>query len=212
MGNLEQVDNFWLNQIKNGKSVDFDFVENLDDEDSFLRIVFSIINTQGGDILVGVNSKLKIRGVVPKNVVEKLEHLASENNICKMLEFHTLYIERFALVRVKVFQSIQKLPFLQNGNKRFYLRIGKEIILANKIILRLWRMQKEEKSFDCVEMKIQGKELMEFFLLNKKVTLSKLYNAVSFIKKDVDRQVACLLYYDKIAITTENGRIYYVLK
>lgn len=119
MGDLEQVEEDWNNRIKTGKNAQFDFVLNLDDEDSLLKIITAFANSDGGDLLIGINNKSKIIGLSPERAIEDLETLITKNKLSEKIQLHSLYIGHHIVLRIQVFKSSTKHSLIEQGKKYF---------------------------------------------------------------------------------------------
>jgi len=205
MGNLEQLEKNWFQLIKEGKSSQFDFVENTDDLPLILQIVSSFANSEGGDLLIGVNEKSKLIGVSPEEVKSELSKLFTYKDLKTIVSFHTLYISHIILLRIKVGVAKNKIGILEAQQNNFYYRVEGNTVLANKIILRFWRMTEKTFQDDCSQVSFD--HLLSIIEKEQLLSLSKMYKKSSLSKKEVDRSVSCLLFKNKVSIQVENGKI-----
>ncbi len=212
MGDLEQLDKDWLQLIKKGRNEKFDFVENTNDSSLILRIISSFVNSEGGNLLIGVNNKLKIIGVSPQEMILELTDLFKDYSLLNNIEFHTIYISHYILLRINVVSSTEKIALFENGKKNFYYRIGQTIVLANKIILRYWRMKSSPKTLNCNAENMEV--LLTLFSYGKQLSLAKMYKETktSLTKKEVDHAVSCLLYIRKLSILFHDDTVFFKTK
>ncbi len=205
MGDLEQIGDNWSQLIKEGKNISFDFVKNTDDLASILRIVSSFANTEGGSLLVGVNEKSKLTGVSPQEIITELNELFVGNHLDDIVEFHTLYISHYILVRIQIIKSSKKRKIIEDNLNTFYCRIGENSIQANKIILRYWRMKAVQVMEDCTPENMNI--LFALIEASSPLSLAKMYKGTSLSNKEVDQTISCLLFRKKVKISVKNEKI-----
>ena len=205
MGDLEQIEKNWSQLIKNGKNSSFDYVKDTDNLDSILRIVSSFANTDGGDLLIGINEKSKLIGVSPEEIKPELSNLFTTKDLKSIVSFHTLYISHIILLRIEVGVAKNKIGILEGQQKNFYYRVGGSTVLANKIILRFWRMTENSFQVDCSQENLD--HLFSLIEREHHLSLSKMYKKSTLSKNEVDRSVSCLLFKNRISVQVEEGKI-----
>ncbi len=210
MGDLEQVNKDWSLVLKNGMNEKNHFIPNIEDEALLVQIISSFANTTGGDLFVGVNEKSKIIGVNPHEVIGELQDLFTENDLSDIVEYHTLYISHFILIRIHVAESLKKKAIIESEKNVLYFRIKGQIVRANKVVLRYWRMNSNPSEVNCKSKNID----LWYELVKSKslISLAKMYKESPFSNKEVDQIVSCLLYKSRLNFVFREGQILFESK
>jgi predicted HTH transcriptional regulator len=168
---------------------------NLSDPFEIAQILSSFANTNGGNLLVGVNGNGKIKGVNP---VEELQLVTIALELyCKPIvlfsteiwnEGHKLVFD----VRVESSKTKPHTAHNSDGKRAIYTRVGKESVVANKIQTRVWS---KLANFKKKEVLLTEKEtsFMRLIESNEKTTLSMLYRNSDLSMKEVDDLLVFLI-------------------
>jgi len=176
------------------------------EEIEFARKITSLNNTSGGKLLIGINEKGKVIGVYPKDELENIPIVIA--NFCSnSLNFSSEVIEfKNKLIVILTIQKTLKTAALSKDNTLdYYYRIEQNTYIANKIIEKLWRFERDKPIVSpCT---IEDEKLVLIHANNH--TLSQLYTRTKLTKSVVDLTISWLLFTKKIKmILLENQVIY----
>lgn len=180
------------------------------EEIEFARKITSLNNSSGGKLLIGINEKGKVVGVYPKDELENIPIVIA--NFCSnSLKFISEVVEiKNKLIVVLTIQKTTKIAALSNDKTlEYYYRIEHNTYIANKIIEKLWRFERDKTGVSPCSTEEQ-----ELVLRNvNNHTLSQLYTYTKLPKSVVDIAVSWLLFTKKIKmILMENQVIYQHLR
>jgi predicted HTH transcriptional regulator len=134
--------------IAQGENEHLDFKFNISDSRKIARSLVSFANTGGGTLLIGVRDNGSIAGIRSDEEIFMIE--AAANMYSKpeiMLEVQEWHITDKTILEISIPEGTQK-PYLSlNENERWmaYIRFHDKNILANSIMLDVWRRKQGEK-------------------------------------------------------------------
>ncbi len=176
------------------------------EEIEFARKITSLNNTSGGKLLIGINEKGKVTGVFPKDELENIPIVIA--NFCShSLKFisEVIEIKNKLIVVLTIQKTIKIAAICKDKTLVYYYRIEHNTYIANKIIEKLWRFEREKPEVSPCSMEEQ--ELVLSHANNH--TLSQLYTNTKLSKSVVDVTISWLLFSKKIKmILMENQVIY----
>ena len=176
------------------------------EEIEFARKITSLNNTSGGKLLIGINEKGKVIGVYPKDELENIPVVLA--NFCSnILHYSSETIEiKNKLIVVLTIEKTRKIAALTCDNSyKNYFRIDTTICIANKIIEKLWRYEREVSP--VAPSTLEEQEIV--FSEANNHTLSQIYTYTKLSKSVVDITISWLLYSKKIQMTFQDKYIIY---
>ncbi|MEX1191734.1 MAG: ATP-binding protein [Brumimicrobium sp.] len=200
--------------INEGEHQTQDFKFRVDDAQKIARTLAAFANTSGGRLLIGVKDNGKVVGVNPEEEFHVIQGAASvfckpEVDILTKIHQH----DHKLVLEVNVLESEKKPVRAKDdeGNWKTYVRREDHTLLANKILIGVWKLQKKETS------RPQKFDEDEQLLLNtiknaEKITLSKLYRYTKLKKSLVDRLLILFITWDLITMTISEEGTFYSLK
>lgn len=200
-------------KIYKGEGVNQDFKFRIDDQKKIARTLVAFANTDGGSLLIGVKDNGKISGVNPEEEYYMIEGAADlytrqpvqfESKIWK--EGHHLVLE---IVVPK--SSIKHQAVDEDGRWRSYVRVEDHTLLGNKILTRIWKLEKDgvnrPESFDDITLNFI-KLVKEF----QPVSISQLYKRSKLQLRKVDQMLAVLVFWNIIQMNmSETGTTYSIV-
>lgn len=172
----------------------------------FAKKITSLNNTSGGKLLIGINEKGKVVGVYPKDELENIPFVIA--NICsKSLIFNSEILEiKNKLIIVLTIQKTDKIATLSKDKTlAYYYRIEQNIVIANKIIEKLWRFERDKPSISPCSTEEQALVIQHCH----NQTLSQLYNYTKLPKSVVDITISWLLFCKKIKMVFQENLMTY---
>ena len=161
--------------ISEGENQQLDFKYSITDSRKIARTLTSFSNTDGGRLLIGVRDNGSIAGIRSEEeiyMVDTAAHLFCRPEINYSLKQHISGGK--TILEVEVFRGTRR-PYQvkdEEGRWLAYFRHGDQNLLANRVLLQVWR--KEEKK-QGVKVRFGEAEntLLDYLGKNGSVTLSK---------------------------------------
>lgn len=200
--------------IREGEHQTQDFKFRVDDAKKIARTLAAFANTDGGRLLIGVKDNGKVVGVFPEEEFHIIQGAAEM--YCKpIIAFETkVWQDDHKLVlEVYVPPSDQK-PHKakdESGNWKTYVRRKDHTLLANKILIGVWK--KAKKSTSRPQKFAEEEQL--FLQLIKELapaTLSKLYRNSDLKKSAIDHLLIQFISWDIVSMDITSEGTFYSLK
>ena len=134
--------------IKQGEHQQLDFKFEISDAEKIARTLSAFANTNGGKLLIGV----KDNGVI-KGIASDEEYFMLENAAQRLCQPEVFFTSKEWIVDGKKVLEIE-VPFSQlyphrapdhHGNYKAYVRVNDENLLANGVLMKVWKKQKLKK-------------------------------------------------------------------
>lgn len=201
--------------IKQGEHQQLDFKFRIDDFKKIARTMAAFANTDGGSLLIGVKDNGKVTGIDPTEEIHMIE-AAAEMYCSPKLPFSSkVWQEDMKLVLEIVVEKSGQTIFHakdEEGRWKVYVRRHDHTLLANKILLLVWKFQKSEQQRP---EKIGEEEtaLLGIIADNEPVTLSQLYKFSKLPKQRIDKLLALFICWDLVQMEmSETGTFYSTVK
>ena len=182
--------------IKEGEHQTLDFKFRIDDSKKIARTLAAFANTDGGRLLIGVKDNGKIAGTDPTEEIHMIE--AAAEMYCKpKVSFESrVWQEDMRLVlEIVVPKMIGETPVSapdEDGRWKVFVRRHDHTLLANKILLAVWKYQKKGESkpekFDTEET-----ALLQLIAEKHPLTLSQMYKYSGLSKAKIDHILVLLI-------------------
>jgi predicted HTH transcriptional regulator len=184
--------------IQQGEHQQLDFKFQISDSKKIARTLCAFANTDGGRLLIGVKDNGKVAGVNPEEELHMIE-AAAEMYCSPPLTFSKrVWKEDMKLVlEIQVEQS-EQLPVMARDEEnrwRAYVRRKDHTLLANKIILQIWKFNQSE-TIQPAKMGDEETQLLKLIATEGEVTLSKIYRISKLPKGKIDRLIALFVYWE----------------
>ena len=133
---------YLLSLIREGEHQQQDFKYRVADASKLAKSVSAFANTDGSRLLIGVRDDGQIAGVRSEEEIFMMHQAAYK--FCKpeaSIKFDTYHIDGRTIVIATVPPSVKRpvCALDEEGNKRAYIRIADENIVASPVHLALWR-------------------------------------------------------------------------
>ena len=199
--------------IQEGEHQQQDFKFRIDDSKKIARTLVAFANTDGGRLLIGVKDNGKIAGVDPTEEIHMIEAAVDMYSKPK-LEFQSrVWQEDMKLVLEISIEKTANRPVLaldEEGKWKAYVRRKDHTLLANKILLSTWKLER----FDQKRPQKIGEEetqLLNIIDQNPQITLSKIYRLSSLDKSNIDRLLPLFICWNLVSMEmNENGTFYQI--
>jgi hypothetical protein len=200
--------------IREGEHQQQDFKFRIDDSKKIARTLSAFANTDGGRLLIGVKDNGKITGVDPVEELHMIEAAADMYCSPKLRFESRVWQEDMRLIlEIIVERSVGELIYSKDeeGKWKVYVRRKDHTLLANKILLGVWkeRLKKQGRpeKFGDEEQKV-----LRLLLDEAPLTLSQIYKSSGLKKNLVDRMLVRFICWELVEMEMTEGGTFYSLK
>ena len=201
--------------IREGEHQTQDFKFRVDDSKKIARTLAAFANTDGGRLLIGVKDNGKVVGVNPEEEFHVIQGAASL--YCKpeltvktqiMQDDHKLVLE----VTVDEVENKPIKALDDEGIWKTYVRREDHTLLASKILIGVWKMQKNKiatpQTFDENEQLV-----LQTIKEAGQITLSKLYRVTQLKKRYIDKLMVLFVSWEVVNMSiTPSGTFFSIVK
>jgi len=197
--------------IREGEHQTQDFKFRIDDSKKIARTLAAFANTDGGRLLIGVKDNGKVTGINPEEEFHMIQ--AASEIYCKPIVPFTSHVweEKHKLVLEIIVEESETKPhksFDENGILKTYVRSKDHTLLANKILIGVWKEQKR-KTAKPQEFGENEQLLLAQLEKYEKCTLSRLYKLMQIKKGDIDKLLILFICWELVKMEiTEEGTFY----
>jgi len=189
--NIFTVSSYIKKLIAQGEHQQQDFKFEISDSKKIARSLAAFSNTDGGKLLVGVKDNGVIAGVRSEEEYYMVE--AAAQMYCrpevhfKMKEW---VVDGKAVLEVDIPKNISDRPFAapdKEGKWMAYIRVNDQNLLANTVLLKVWRMSKRQKGI-TIRYTDKEKILLDFMDKHGEVSLTR-FRKIAGISRHVAEKV-----------------------
>ena len=186
--------------IKEGEHQQQDFKFRVDDAKKIARTLAAFANTDGGRLLIGVKDNGKVVGVNPEEEFHVIQGAASMYcNPELKIETQIIQDKHKMVLMVSVQKSEHRPVKAKDENEKWktYVRRDDHTLLANKILIGVWKMEKRKST----KPQTFGKDeqlILSTIKEQKNITLSKLYRTTKLNKNYIDKLLVLFISWDII--------------
>ena len=210
---MNRTGNHIKDLIAEGEHQQLDFKFEISDSKKIARSLAAFANTDGGRLLVGIKDNGTIAGVRSEEEYYMVE--AAANMYCKpevIFSTKEWTIEGKLILEVIVEKSTGKPHYApdKDGNSRVFVRVKDQNLLANKVMLMLWKQQKEGRPVE-IRYREQEELLMHYLEENNFVTLSRFSKLAGIPRFLAEKILVNFILLDIIYMDITEKQTYYRL-
>ncbi len=199
--------------ISEGEHQQQDFKYAISDSKKIARSLVAFANTDGGSLLLGVKDNGKVVGVSSDEEFYMIE--AAAKLYCKpAIEFETYEwkSEGKTVLEIKVEPSSLKPHKAPNkeGKYMVYIRSNDQNLLANKILLEVWKSQKRNRNH-FLQLSDAEQLLLHLLEDDKQISYSRFYKQAKISRYRAERILVNLICMGIVDIHITEKRTYYTL-
>lgn len=200
--------------IREGEHQQQDFKFRIDDAKKIARTLTAFANTDGGRLLIGVKDNGKVTGIHPEEEYHMIQGAAEmyckpaipfESQVWQ--DKHKLVLE----IRVSASDTKPHKSPDENGVWKTYIRRDDHTLLANKILIGLWKQKRlnhaKPEKFDEEEL-----AFLKVIKQEEPTTLSRLYRKSDLPKSRVDKLLILFISWDLVEMDISEEGTFYTLK
>lgn len=179
------VENHIQRLIAEGEHQQLDFKFEITDARRIARTLTAFANTDGGRLLIGVKDNGAIAGTRSDEefyMVESAAHMYCKPKVNFLVKEWTINGKR--VLEITVPKSSEKPHYAGNkeGKWLVYIRVADQNLLANRVLLKVWKREKSEKGV-FLQFTEKEKLLLNYLEENESITLSK-FMRISGLSRD----------------------------
>ena len=199
--------------IAQGEHQQQDFKYCINDSRKIAKSLVAFANTDGGRLLLGVKDNGKIAGVQSDEeyyMVEAAAKLYSKPPV--PFEVQEWEAEGKTVLEIQIKSSINRPHYAENDQKKWlaYIRRKDENILANRVLLKAWELEKNSQGLLFVYDESK-KKLVKYLEENTQITLSKFVRIAQISRFSAEDILAEFLNMGCISISLDNDPVTYQL-
>ena len=205
------MDNYLKRLIEGGENQHLDFKFCVTDSRKIARTLSAFANSDGGKILIGVRDNGSIAGIRSDEeiyMVDTAEHLFCRPEITYTIKQHMTGGKTILEVEVK---KGDRKPYQvkdENGKWLSYFRHNDQNLLANRILLQVWRKEKRKQGV-LVKFSKAENTLMDYLKKNGSITISRFRKIAKISSYRAESILANLILFNVIIMkASEKGFSY----
>jgi predicted HTH transcriptional regulator len=200
--------------IREGEHQQQDFKFCINDSRKIARSLVAFANTDGGRLLIGVKDNGNIAGVQTDEeyyMIEAAAKLYSKPEIeFQTRQWHT--VDGKTVLQIDIPPSPHKPHYAKNEDQKWlaYIRYGDQNILANRILLEVWKKKKKPQGV-FIRYTGEEKKILEYLSHHKKINPGRLSRSISTSRWKTERILINLITIGIIEIEqTTDGLCYHL--
>lgn len=197
--------------IAEGEHQRQDFKFGINDSKKIARSLAAFANTAGGRLLVGVKDNGAIAGVRSDEefyMVEAASQLYTKPNVEFIVKQHVVDGKRVLEIYIPKSKLKPHSAPTPNGDYKVYIRVADQNLLANKILLDVWKRRQENKPV-LIRFSDKEKILFEYLEENETISLSKFCKIATITRKKAERILTDLIVLDLIYMEITEKAVYF---
>jgi predicted HTH transcriptional regulator len=205
------MDRYIRNLIAEGENQTLDFKFAINDSRKIARAMVAFANTDGGRLLIGVRDNGSIAGIRSDEemyMVDTAAHLYCRPEINYILRQHVS--EGKTILEVEVLKGENR-PYQvkdEDGRWLAYFRHNDQNLVANRILLQVWRKGEKKKGV-IVKFGKAENILMDYLSKNGSITLSMFRKIARISSYRAEAIIANLIIFKVLRINaSEKGFLY----
>lgn len=201
------------NMILEGKHQTQDFEYAISDSKKIAQTFSAFANTDGGRILLGVMKDGTIAGIQSEQEI-KLAETAAKVHCNPKLPFKTRQLESEGktVVEITIPQSTRKPHSApdDDGDQRFYIREKQHNLLANHILIEVWKKERQGGS-GLLKIRYNENKLLNYLNLHHQITFSKFCGMANISPRKAEKILINLVYMKVIKMVFTESQVYYIM-
>ncbi|MBI9060485.1 MAG: ATP-binding protein [Marinilabiliaceae bacterium] len=201
------------NMILEGKHQTQDFEYAISDSIKIAQTFSAFANTDGGRILLGVMKDGTIAGIQSEEEI-KLAETAAKIHCNPKLPFKTrqLESEEKTVVEITIPKSTRKPHSApdSDGDQRFYIREKHQNLLANHILIEVWKKERQGGS-GLLKIRYNENKLLNYLNLHHQITFSKFCGMANISPRKAEKILINLVYMKVIKMVFTESQVFYIM-
>lgn len=207
------MDNYLRKLINEGENQKLDFKYCVSDSRKIARTLSAFANSDGGRLLIGVRDNGSIAGIQSDEelyMVDTAAHIFCLPEVAFTIKQHTTGGK--TILEVEVIKGKER-PYKardENGRWLIYFRHNDQNLLANRVLLQVWRKEKKGKGV-LVKFSKTENTLMDYLVKNGSITISKFRKIAGISSYKAESILANLIIFKVIIMNASDKGFSYEL-
>jgi len=200
--------------ILQGEHLHLDFKYNINDSRKIAKSLVAFANTEGGRLLIGVRDNGSIAGIKSDEELFMLEAAANMYSKPEIkFEAHEWQVDQKQVLEVIIKASNNKPHYALDEHQQWkaYLRWNDQNILANSLMIKVWKREKQERG-TLFRYTKKEKILLDFLKTNENTDFRMIHDLLKLPKYIVENILVSLIVLDIVEIKIEENRFIFALK
>ncbi len=199
--------------IEEGEHQQLDFKFAISDSKKIARSLAAFANTDGGKLLIGVKDNGSIAGAIADEEFYMVQ--AAAEMYCKppvKYSYKSWNIKGKIVLEIDVKPSVKKphKAVHENGKWLTYIRVKDENIVANNVLLEVWRRQKSKQATVIKYTEVE-KKLLEVLEKKKKIKINDFCREAVIPQKKAEKILVDMILTGIINIDFVKQDVFYSL-
>ncbi len=199
--------------ILEGKHQTQDFELTINNSIKVAQTFSAFANTDGGRLLIGVNSDGTIIGADAEKEIKALESVAQEH--CKpkvKFEARKWESEGKTVLEINIPKSSTKRHSApdEDGDQRFYIRVKRQNLLANHILIEVWKKEKQGGS-GLLKIRYNENKLLNYLNLHHQITFSKFCGMANISPRKAEKILINLVHMKVLSMVFTEQQVFYIM-
>lgn len=199
--------------IDQGEGLNLDFKYNISDSKKIAKTLIAFVNTNGGKLLIGVKDNGSIAGIISEEEIFMLEAAAEMYSKPKIsIILREWNIESKTILEVTVDESPTKPHYALNEKDKWlaYIRFNANNILANRIMLKVWKRKRRKKGTYILYSR-EEKLLLNYLESNEAIYLTQFCKIAGIPKFKAENILVNLISLEIIKVNVSEESFSYSL-
>ena len=187
--------------IAQGEHQQLDFKFEISDAAKIARSLVAFANTDGGKLLIGVKDNGIIAGVRSEEEKFMIENAAQRYCQPEVQFKSKAWIvdgKQVLEIDIPISKSVpHRAPDQQNGIYKAFIRVNDQNLLANGVLMKVWKKQESGKNIHFEYSEV-AQELLGFLQKNEQITLSETKKITGLSKFKVEQLLSDLIILEVI--------------
>jgi len=200
--------------IAEGEGQGLDFKYHISSASKIAKTLVAFANSGGGRLLIGVKDNGNIIGIESEEEIYMIQ-LAAER-YCKpevSVDMKSWEVDGFVVLEVYVPPSTNKPHFAKDENDKWmvYIRKDDENLLANKVLVEVYKRQNSNKA-NIIRYDLPEKFLLEYLSANDSISFSQFCRMAKIPPYIAERVLVNLVSINMIIVKHNSKGDYFALK
>lgn len=198
--------------IRQGEHQTQDFKYCISDSKKIARSLAAFSNTDGGRLLIGIKDNGSVVGISTDEEYYMVE--AAAQMYCKPeVKFSSKSYNVLGKIVLEITIPQSEKPVsapTEDGKWMVFIRVDDQNLLANKVLLDVWKKRKDKTGIFLKYTETE-KKLLEYLKINETVTLSKFCKIAQITRRDAQKILVDFIVLDIVRIQITEKATYYSL-
>lgn len=210
--NNENMSDYIHKLIEEGEHQMLDFKFEISDSKKIARSLVAFANTDGGRLLIGVKDNGTISGICSeeeKHMIQTAAEMFCRPTINFKAKEWVINGKTILEIIIEKSKFKHRAPD-HNGKYKVYIRVKDQNILANNILLKIWKYENNRQNIK-VAFTEPEMYILKYLNENKRITIKEFIRDTKINKKEAERIIVNFVLINLIKIEITEKEIFFSL-